>query len=84
MQQNIWQLNWLNEANPNDKEILINGKQHNPHKQTGGGREGEREDRQTDRETELLGFIHYVTDSITPPPQKKTRRGDRNSNCPLK
>ena len=58
LQLNIWQLNWQNEANPNDKETLINGNNVIRIYKLGGGERGE------ERQTELLGFIHYVTDSI--------------------
>jgi len=55
----MWQLNWLNEGNPNDKEILINGNNIIRINKLEGGRERERErerekaDRQTDRVTWL-------------------------------
>jgi hypothetical protein len=53
LQLNIWQLHWRNEANPNDKEISINGNNViRIYKLEGGDRGGEK----IDRDTELLGY----------------------------
>jgi len=59
----MWQLNWLNEGNPNDKEILINGNNIIRINKLEGGGEGEgegereRESRQTDRQSYLALYI---------------------------
>jgi hypothetical protein len=59
LQLNIWQLNWQNEANPNDKEMLINGNNVIRINKLEEGVGGEK----TDRQSSLAIYITQQTQS---------------------